>query len=102
MAAPLPVPELLDEWLRWASWSSDPQRDEQEAQELVGFDEFDWVTREHPEHAWRAILAALQDPRTEPYLGVLAAGPLEDLLSHHGQAFIERVETEARANAKVA
>lgn len=28
------------------------------------------------------------DVRAKPYLGVLAAGPLEDVLSYHGPAFI--------------
>lgn len=98
----MPVPELLEEWLQWARWMADPNKREEDAQNFVGFDEFDWVVREHPEVGWQAILAALQDPRVEPYLGTLAAGPLEDLLSHHGQTFIARVEAEARANPKFA
>jgi hypothetical protein len=53
----------------------------------------------HPEHGWQAILTALQDPGIQPYL---AAGPLEDLLSHHGAAFIERVEAEAKPSARFA
>ncbi|WP_288409671.1 DUF6869 domain-containing protein [uncultured Sphingomonas sp.] len=34
--------------------------------------------------------------------GALAAGPVEDLLSLHGQAFIDRFEREARADRRVA
>ena len=102
MATPLPVPELLDEWLRWAEWVSSPDRDAALGQELIGFDEFDWIVREHPEHGWRAILAALKDSRLEPHYGTLAAGPLEELLAYHGQQFIERVEAEAKANPKFA
>ena len=71
-------------------------------QEFVGWDEFDWAVRKHPEHAWQAIVAAARDPRLEPYFGVLAAGPLEDLLSQRGPIFIDRVEAEARANDKFA
>jgi hypothetical protein len=102
MVAPLPVPSVVDEWLRWAAWPSDPDNKGKQNEELIGFDEFDWVVREHPEHAWQCILATLADARAKPYLGILAAGPVEDLLSHHGSAFIERVENEARRNPNFA
>ena len=102
MTAPLPISELIHEWISWAAWVQDPDRDESRAGEFIGFDEFEWITREHPEHAWQGILAALQEPKAEKSLGILAAGPIEDLLSNHGHAFIDRVEAEARANAKFA
>jgi hypothetical protein len=50
------------------------------------------------EHAWQAILATVADARPKPFLGVLAAGPVEGLLGCHRPAFIERVEREARLN----
>lgn len=102
MIALLPISELLEEWLLWAKWVSNPNCQEREGQDLIGFDEFDWVVREHPEYAWQVILAALEDPRLEPFLGILAAGPLEDILSYHGEAFIERVQAEAMANPRFA
>jgi hypothetical protein len=102
MSAPLPLPELLDEWYRWAERIRTPNRDESQSGELIGWDEFDWAVQDYPELAWQAILEALNQPRMEPYLGTLAAGPLEDLLSTHGANFIERVESEARANPRFA
>ncbi len=102
VAKPFPIPKLLEEWLRWVTWQSDPHRDESLANDFVGWDEFEWVSREHPEHAWSAILVTLKDPRSRPYLNILAAGPLESLLSEHGEAFIERVELEARSNPEFA
>jgi hypothetical protein len=102
MNAPLPLPQLLDEWHRWAEWVGDPNRDENQSGELIGWNEFDWAVQEFPELAWRAILDALSQPRMEPHLATLAGGPLEDLLSLHGESFIERVEAEARANLKFA
>ena len=98
----LPIPQLLEEWLRWAEWVSDPVRQQEDSVNLIGFDEFDWVIQKEPEKGWQAILMAVEDPRLEQYLGTLAAGPLEDLLSYHGEAFIARVEAEARSNPKFA
>ena len=52
-----------------------------------------------PEDCWAAILSVLtQDPPAK-VLGVLAAGPLEDLIHYFGPEFIERIETESRRNA---
>jgi hypothetical protein len=59
-------------------------------------------SREYPERAWKFILLALTTPLCEPHLGVLAAGPLEYLLSYHGTEFIERVEAQAKINQKFA
>jgi hypothetical protein len=94
----LPIPELLEAWRLWAT----AQRHGADTTELTGWMEFNWAVEEDPEHAWSAILVALEDPRVEPYLGTLAAGPLEDLLSLHGDRFIERVEETARANVRFA
>jgi len=102
MATPLPLPQLLDEWHRWADWVSTEPRDETMASERIGWHEFDWAVQDYPELAWEAIVAAIDQPRMEAHLGLLAAGPLEDLLSKHGAAFIDRVEALARANAKFA
>ena len=54
------------------------------------------LPHEDPERAWAIILEILQRQPPEEALGLLAAGPLEDLLSEHGPAFIERVEARAR------
>lgn len=84
------VPELLEEWLEWAL---DPAGDS------PGHLEFLAIVQEEPAKGWLAILATLQDERHQPYLDAVAAGPLEDLLCHHGFEFIDRVETEAKVNA---
>lgn len=102
MESPLPVDRVVDEWLQWAAWQTDPRNHGKQNTELIGFDEFDYVVRTHPEHAWQCILATVAEARSQPYLGVLAAGPMEDLLGLHGSAFIERVELEARKNPKFA
>jgi hypothetical protein len=42
------------------------------------------------------VLAVLAEKPDEQIIGVLAAGPLEDLLGHHSSAIIDRAEEEAR------
>lgn len=92
-----PLEYLIECWAR--GWSSD----------ISEKNEYDWACMEpvddaleEPERAWNFILMALESPICQPHLGVLAAGPLEDLLSHHGEDFIQRVEAETKANAKFA
>ncbi len=101
MSGPLPVPEVLDAFREWAEWTR-AHPGEQQPDDLTGWFEFNWLVGDYPEQAWSAILAALEDPRLEDSLGVLAAGPLEDLLSNHGEAFIRRVEETAQSNPKFA
>ena len=102
MSEPLPLPQLLDEWHRWAEWASDPRRDENQSVELIGWNEFDWAVHDYPELAWQAICEALGQQRMTNHLPALAAGPLEDLLSLHGEQFIDRVESEAKRNPRFA
>jgi hypothetical protein len=92
-----PLEYLVECWAR--GWSRDPA--EKEA--------YDWAcmepvfdAREIPERAWQFICLAVDSPRCAPHFGVLAAGALEDLLSWHGEAFIERVEIQARESAAFA
>jgi hypothetical protein len=102
MYTPVPQAQLLEEWLAWARWVNDPDRDPSTAGNYTGFDEFDWTVRNHPGLGWSAILAALEDERFAPYLGYLAAGPLEDLLCLHGANYIDLVEVQARSNPRFA
>lgn len=102
MNSSLPLKELLDEWYRWAEWISSETRDETKSHDLIGWAEFNWVVEDDPELGWKAIIEAIDQPRMEQYLGILSAGPLEDLLDLHGPAFIERIEQRARSNASFA
>lgn len=53
-----------------------------------------------PEKAWKLIQIIVQCCEENDVLGSLAAGPIEDLLSQHGEAFIDRIEVFARDNPK--
>ena len=45
-----------------------------------------------PELAWPIIEEILHIDSSDRMLAIVAAGPVEDLLAHHGAAFIERIE----------
>ena len=51
-----------------------------------------------PELCWRLIDAVVARDPDDQVLAALAAGPMEDLLVHHGRAFIERIESKAGQN----
>ena len=53
---------------------------------------------ENPDLCWKVILEILHREPSEKVLGMLAAGPLEDLIENHGPKFIARIEDEAKTN----
>jgi hypothetical protein len=59
------------------------------------------LIEDRPDEAWERILALVAQAREES-LGYVGAGPLEDLLSSHGQAFIGRVEVAAANDPRFA
>jgi hypothetical protein len=52
------------------------------------------------EDLWRFILCVLEKEPPDNVLGVLAAGPLEELIAYAGHEYIERIEAEARINPR--
>lgn len=93
-----PVDFLMDCWL--ASQSDDPVEKEENS---WAFMEPADEARSNPEKAWQYILFAAVDPRCLPkHLGAMAAGALEDLLSYHGDAFIDRVEEREKSDPRFA
>jgi hypothetical protein len=55
--------------------------------------------REQAEQAWLAILEVLSRSPSQEVIGILAAGPLEDLVEDWGIEFVDRIEHEARRNS---
>lgn len=53
---------------------------------------------EDPELCWQAILEILRRRPNDKVLGVLAAGPLEDLIEYHGPEYLDKIEREANFN----
>ncbi len=69
--------------------------------------EFFWVLncvedlcQDHPDLALDFVLEVLKKDPSPEVIGVLAAGPLEDLLAENGLAVIDRVEQEAHRDPK--
>ena len=57
------------------------------------------ISRNNPELCLQSIVEILTKIPAEPanrHFQALAAGPLEDLLVHHGPAVVERIDTLAR------
>ena len=67
--------------------------------ESDGFD-LDWeLPRDNPRLCLDSILQVLSRIPSDPadrHFQVLAAGPLEDLLVHHGPSFVDEIDTLAR------
>lgn len=60
------------------------------------FDRVSLMVIEEPERCWEFLIHALSANLSEQELAFLAAGPLENLLSHHGRQFTDRLEVAAR------
>lgn len=71
------------------------------------------LPKEEPQLVWDTILLIVRaypeadfyndiETEAQAVCGTLAAGPVEDLLSFHGQDFIDRFEREARADRRMA
>ena len=56
----------------------------------------DWALDREGEQLWQFITAAYKRDLSDKAIGLLAAGPLEDLLAKQGPEFIDRVEELAR------
>lgn len=86
--------ELIAGWLEyWKEGQEDSAREP-----TWVFDAVSDLPREAPSLALDFVLEILTKDLTTHQLGVLAAGPLEDVLANHGLDIIERVEIEARRN----
>jgi hypothetical protein len=58
------------------------------------------LIEDEPEVAWELILALIERAPEEEAIGWVAAGPLEDLLCHHGLDVIDKAETLAAADPR--
>lgn len=95
----LPAPDFLERWLCWAQWVKTAAAVPQPCSAPRADWEFEQLVRTEPESAWQAIVQAFSDPRFDGHHDLLVAGPLEELLSLHGELFIERLESLATQNA---
>ena len=61
---------------------------------------FQKVVHSDPELTWELILQVIRNTDKPDVLGMLAAGPLEDLVNYHGGLFIDRIEETAKRDDK--
>lgn len=78
------VKELADMWIGYHRTSDDDLfKAVLKLERMVESDE---------ERAWRVILKILKSDNSDEIISNLAAGPMEDILVHHGDVIISRVE----------
>jgi hypothetical protein len=90
--------QLVEAWIAHEEASSAPERKKNwwAAAQIL-----DWmVDPEAVELLWRFIMAVYPRDLSDKAVASLAAGPLEDLLSHCGPDYIDRVEKLARQDRK--
>ena len=90
--------KIVDAWIAAHELANDsPEREEcRWAVDRV----MDWKFEGQPELLWRFVLSSYERKLTDKVIAVLAAGPLEDLISEFGADYIERIETLARRDPK--
>jgi len=90
---------LATEWI--AHWKAPEGSVERDATSWTSDEEWRLI-REAPQDGWRLILAILGLDNSPEIQEVLSAGPLEDLLSYHGESMIGAVEAEAKSDPRFA
>jgi hypothetical protein len=109
MSQPLPDHASTDYEKLVRSWIKYHEDAVRRGGEVTGDDENFWafemmldLCRIDPEAAWEVIQRIVDRAEDPGVLACVGSGPLEDLLTKHGNEFIERVVAEIRANAKFA
>jgi hypothetical protein len=103
------VEQIATDWIAYARYSSPSEAPEQVQADGWALYE---LAEDQPELGWEIIRHVVRqcaeedlfsDTETEAQniAGLLAAGPLEDLLAFHGANFIERIEAEARRDRRM-
>lgn len=82
-------------------WLSEHQSDDGDPDDLAWSDMCVFELDAHPEVLWAFVLRAIRKADTAWQVGLVAAGPLEDLLTAHGETFIAPLEDQARRSARI-
>lgn len=105
---PASVEQVASDWIAFATYAASNAPDDVFARGWVMYD----LVEDGPASCWHAIKAVIGRYSAmqlyaegcsdlQRVCGNLAAGPLEDLLFHHGPKFIEEVEVEARRDIRM-
>ncbi|RWR14774.1 DUF6869 domain-containing protein [Paenirhodobacter populi] len=82
-------------------WLADHRTDDGDPEEMAWSDLCVFELDAHPEVLWAFVLRALRKAENAWQVGLIAAGPLEDLLMKHGAAVIDRLEEQARRSPRI-
>lgn len=99
MAWPFDSEAQLDEWVDAyivAHLRRPDSKEQEEASYLASEPGHLAFLHGHAEAMWQFILKVVAKRPSEWTLCMLAAGPIEDLIGECGDAFIDRIEVEAR------
>ncbi|PCD77226.1 DUF6869 domain-containing protein [Pseudothioclava arenosa] len=83
-------------------WLADHREDQGDPEEPTWSDLCVFELDAHPEVLLAFLLRAIRKAETPWQVGLLAAGPLEELIAQHGAAVIDRLEDQARRAPRVA
>jgi hypothetical protein len=83
----------------WVTYHLLRRREQENSRYFCAFEKLYDMVRGEPEEAWMIMEQIRRLDSSDSILANLAAGPMEDLLVHHGNQFIERIETLARKDA---
>ena len=91
--------KLAETWIRAQHTKLSDQDDEIRWMDDV-LTEWMYVDEESSDLLWRFIQNVYPRDMSDKTISLLAAGPLEHFLAHHGPAYIDQVETLARKDPK--
>lgn len=89
---------LANDWIAYFSAPKDSRDDDPNLPSPFGI--VNELVQHSPLYAWDFINYVLAEDREEVTLDLLAAGPLENFVSFHGQEWIETIELHARDNPR--
>lgn len=80
------VKELADMWIEYHHTDNDEL--------FKAVTKLERMVESDEERAWRVILTILKTDNCDAIISNLAAGPVEDILVHHGDTLIDKVEVK--------
>jgi hypothetical protein len=87
---------LVAAWIRYAKQSKPHNHDH----DFEAWERLSDITRVQPSHAFDLIMRIIAQTDDKKVIGIVGAGPLEDLLIHHGEQFVDNVLCYARQDEK--
>lgn len=87
---------------RWIEFWSAPERSPARTALMPAFNDATRLVAASADGAWQFVREILRRDPTPAILEALAAGPLEEMLTQHGAAVIDRLEAEAGGNPTLA